>query len=125
MHVTTAEKESNEFNQACNDTEQLRPAEHRRHAAEGDHHVSLDMPGRSGNDEDALATRQDCARSGPLRSDEVPTKVSVEYTRSALEHEAHDEEKEVLHWNVNRNKFVSRTDQVGSFLISTRYKVKL
>ena len=73
----------------------------------------------------ALATRQDCARSGPLRNDEVPTKVSVEYTRSALEHEAHDEEKEVLHWNVNRNKFVSRTDQVGSFLISTRYKVKL
>ena len=73
----------------------------------------------------ALATRQDCARSGPLRNDEVSTKASVENTRSALEHDAHDEEKEVLPWNDNRDKFVSRTDQVGSFLISTRYKVKL
>ena len=42
----------------------------------------------------ALATRQDCARSGPLRNDEVSTKACVENTRSAGEHDAHDVEKE-------------------------------
>ena len=123
--MSKAGKETSEFNQASNDMEQPSPAEHGLLAADDEHHVNHDSQGGQKMTRTALATRQDCARSGPLRNDEVSTKASVENTRSALEHEAHDEEKEVLHWNVNRNKFVSRTDQVGSFLISTRYKVKL
>ena len=94
MPGTKAGKETNEFNQASNDIEQFSPAEHRLHAADGEHHVSHDSQGGQEMTRTALATRQDCARPVTMRNDEVSTTASVENTRNAGEHDAHDVEKE-------------------------------
>ena len=123
--MSKAGKETSEFNQASNDMEQLSPAEHGLHAADGERHVSHDSQGGQKMTRTALATRQDCARPLTMRNDEVSTTASVENTRNAGEHDAHNVEKKILPRNNSRDKFVSRAAQVGSFLISTKYKVKL
>ena len=73
----------------------------------------------------ALATRQDCARSGPLRNDEVSTKASVENTRSAVEHDAHDEEKEDPTQERQQGQVRISSRSGGIFFNLNKYKVKL
>ena len=58
-----------------------------------------------------------------MRNDEVSTTASVENTRNAGEHDAHNVEKKILPRNNSRDKFVSRAAQVGSFLISTNIRL--